>query len=498
MLQPPACCILPQGSIEYGSNVSGQILGGRWKPLHYEMRASTFADHMATCNSAGACFVTNDAPFAFNGSVSVRILNVMTGVSATQSNLIVSLPTGPKVSQWFCAQKPSEYGKARDDDDSDDDDSTAAASARNWHAQVISQLPPPPPPNSGYTMMLVSSNGFPEHGHSRFNHEAAAITTEADCLSSCLVNHTTCKAVTWTPRPAEPCVHYQDVAGTTVKPSPGCHYYRLTRDNDAPYSLTPALPIDRNNFTKTLVGKDAAVASCEAACNRIPKCLGFTKFNHAGPKGSWRNNCWLYEVVPSLVRNTEASWYQKPGTEPVPGPQPLPPAPPRPPPPPSPSPGPKPPAPPPYPEPAQLNCTGWPQTTGWKQVGCNEIGGNCVLHIEVYNSNQSSGSPESWSTVPFQPPKHMQLEPANVNWSLGQPAADGSHVPITLTSNATALYVVLTTAASGRFSDNSLLLEGGAAGVRQVHFLPWDGPIDEEKMALLRSTLRVEHLAQNL
>eukprot|EP01047_Picozoa_sp_COSAG01_P040744 COSAG01_NODE_3448_length_6086_cov_4.407049_7_plen_61_part_00 len=34
------------GSIEYGSPVAGQVLGGRWKPLHYEMRRSTFADHM--------------------------------------------------------------------------------------------------------------------------------------------------------------------------------------------------------------------------------------------------------------------------------------------------------------------------------------------------------------------------------------------------------------------------------------------------------------------
>ena len=58
--------------------------------------------------------------------------------------------------------------------------------------------------------------------------------------------------------------------------------------------------------------------------------------------------------------------------------------------------------------------------------------------------------------------------------------------------------VVLTTAAHGRFSDNSFLLESGAAGARQIDFLPWDGPIDKAKVVLLRSTLRVEHLAQNL
>ena len=43
------------GSVEYGSPVPGQLVGGRWKPLHYVMRASVFNDHMLTCNSAGAC-----------------------------------------------------------------------------------------------------------------------------------------------------------------------------------------------------------------------------------------------------------------------------------------------------------------------------------------------------------------------------------------------------------------------------------------------------------
>ena len=120
-----------------------------------------------------------------------------------------------------------------------------------------------------------------------------------------------------------------------------------------------------------------------------------------------------------------------------------------------------------------------------------------MLLINVYNSNSSSDNPESWSTLPFQPPKYMELVPAHVNWSIGQPHMDGrNHVTITLTSNATALYVVLTTAAQGRFSDNSLLLEGGIA--RRVEFLPWDGPMDDAKVALLRSTLRVEHLADNL
>ena len=58
------------GSIEYGPpDQPGQLLGGRWRPLHYQLRSSIFADQLATCNTGGACFVTNSAPFAFKGEV---------------------------------------------------------------------------------------------------------------------------------------------------------------------------------------------------------------------------------------------------------------------------------------------------------------------------------------------------------------------------------------------------------------------------------------------
>lgn len=109
----------------------------------------------------------------------------------------------------------------------------------------------------------------------------------------------------------------------------------------APYQVIAALPSNRNNFSKTLAGKDGSIAACEAACNADPKCLGFTRYVHSRP-----NDCWLYEAVPSLVSNTAANWHQKPGTKPIPhsGPTPLPPpAPPapKPPPPPPPAIGPR-------------------------------------------------------------------------------------------------------------------------------------------------------------
>ena len=61
------------GSIEYGTvgYTKGQVLGGRWKPLHYWYKASIYADVMATCGTrniahdhvpAIACYVKNDSP----------------------------------------------------------------------------------------------------------------------------------------------------------------------------------------------------------------------------------------------------------------------------------------------------------------------------------------------------------------------------------------------------------------------------------------------------
>ena len=54
----------------------------------------------------------------------------------------------------------------------------------------------------------------------------------------------------------------------------------------------------------------------------------------------------------------------------------------------------------------------------------------------------------------------QELPSAAVAATIGEKRADGA-VPITLAANATALYVVLTTRAHGRFSDNAFVLEVG-------------------------------------
>jgi len=79
----------------------------------------------------------------------------------------------------------------------------------------------------------------------------------------------------------------------------------------------------------------------------------------------------------------------------------------------------------------------------------------------------------------------LPAEPA-VAVEVGAPARDGRSVPITVTAGGTALFVGLTTAAHGRFSDNFFILPPGR---RELSFLAF-GPLD---VAALKATLRVEH-----
>ena len=65
--------------------------------MHYNLRSSTFADQLAACNQAGHCFVTNDVGVPFAATISLRLLNVASGVSANVRNISVDLPAGAGV-----------------------------------------------------------------------------------------------------------------------------------------------------------------------------------------------------------------------------------------------------------------------------------------------------------------------------------------------------------------------------------------------------------------
>lgn len=90
----------------YGNTAlsTGQVEGGRWKPLHYLLRATTYRDQLGACNHAGECFIANDSPRQFLGAVSLRLINVQSGVSATmQIGRRVDLRPGAGTVEWFCA-----------------------------------------------------------------------------------------------------------------------------------------------------------------------------------------------------------------------------------------------------------------------------------------------------------------------------------------------------------------------------------------------------------
>jgi hypothetical protein len=52
------------GSLEWSGarGTPGQVLGGRWKPLHNLLAATLFGDVFVACGSAGQCYVRNDSP----------------------------------------------------------------------------------------------------------------------------------------------------------------------------------------------------------------------------------------------------------------------------------------------------------------------------------------------------------------------------------------------------------------------------------------------------
>ena len=141
-------------------------------------------------------------------------------------------------------------------------------------------------------------------------------------------------------------------------------------------------------------------------------------------------------------------------------------------------------------------------------------GTNCLLKLSVSAGGENK-TIRSHNVIPFHTPKTIRLPSSTITVNIGKAVATKAsttttaeattEMPVKLTASATALYVTLTTLASGRFSDNVILLEAGVPTT--VSFLFWaDSPGDaatkkatqDTQEALLRSSLRVEHLAENL
>jgi len=98
------------GSIEYGTPTEpGQVVGGRWKPLHHFYEQSMFVDIMATCGSLATCYVKNDSPYPVSGTVKTQLIHFSTGQSTPLNSVKVSLAAGAGITSWFCASSSSNW-----------------------------------------------------------------------------------------------------------------------------------------------------------------------------------------------------------------------------------------------------------------------------------------------------------------------------------------------------------------------------------------------------
>lgn len=92
------------------------------------------------------------------------------------------------------------------------------------------------------------------------------------------------------------------------------------------------------------------------------------------------------------------------------------------------------------------------------------------------------------------PPHKLVLPKATVTFSVAETPNVDNSIDIQLGTNATALYVTLTTLAEGRFSDNAFALRSATT----VQFIPFGERPRPWSFTLLRSSLRVEHLQEAL
>lgn len=140
------------------------------------------------------------------------------------------------------------------------------------------------------------------------------------------------------------------------------------------------------------------------------------------------------------------------------------------------------------PSPSNGKCANdWPAVL--TAAGCASDGSDCVVTTRLADA---SGATVDSTTVLLAAPAALALRPAVVTAVVGAPSPDGRTVNVTVTSDAPALYVTLTTLAQGRFQPNAFTHPGGGAGVT-VTFMGWAGPVDAGALA---DSLAIEHVGK--
>ena len=91
------------GSLEYGAaSTAGQVIGGRWKPLHHILESTVYRNVITSCESLGRCYIRNDGATSFHGKVELTIRRFLDGRAMASREELVALAAGPAELHWFC------------------------------------------------------------------------------------------------------------------------------------------------------------------------------------------------------------------------------------------------------------------------------------------------------------------------------------------------------------------------------------------------------------
>eukprot|EP00698_Gefionella_okellyi_P004282 TRINITY_DN13971_c0_g1_i1.p1 TRINITY_DN13971_c0_g1~~TRINITY_DN13971_c0_g1_i1.p1 ORF type:complete len:1022 (-),score=216.49 TRINITY_DN13971_c0_g1_i1:104-3169(-) len=92
------------GSLEYGTPVAGQVIGGRWKPVHYWLANTLFQDVLVACGADARCYLRNDDPLnALNAQVNFTMIQTQFSYETPVfASVNVALSAGPASTAWFC------------------------------------------------------------------------------------------------------------------------------------------------------------------------------------------------------------------------------------------------------------------------------------------------------------------------------------------------------------------------------------------------------------
>lgn len=97
------------GSLEYGTVgwLDGQVLGGRWKPLHHMLEQHLYRDVVAVCGADALCFVKNSNPLQpVFGKLHAVLFDIHTQKEIEISSSVIAVGAGPAAHR-FCLGDPS-------------------------------------------------------------------------------------------------------------------------------------------------------------------------------------------------------------------------------------------------------------------------------------------------------------------------------------------------------------------------------------------------------